>query len=105
MNDLLERYTVAVEHPGVSGFEHLEMLMVRDKLAEQETRLRPEEQAQLETADRRLIAQAADFHAELSRITGLEYERRQRGVPSSHWWWYLDVLAHLPQPAGEPALA
>jgi len=27
MNELLERYMIAVEHPDVSGFEHLEMLI------------------------------------------------------------------------------
>lgn len=97
MNELLERYIVAVEHPGVSGFEHLDMLMIRDKLAEQEAQLNSEERERLAAADRKLIVQAAAFHTELSRITSLAYERQRRNVPSSHWWWYLDVVAHLPR--------
>ena len=97
MNELLKRYTIAVEHPNVSGFEHLEMLMIRDKLAEQEARLSAEEREQLAAADHKLIAQAMAFCVELSRITDLVYERQRRNVPPSHWWWYLDVVAHLPQ--------
>lgn len=105
MNELLKRYTVAVEHPDVSGFEHLEMLMIRDKLACQAASLSPHERERLALADRRLVAQAAAFHAELSRITSLQYERRQRDVSPSRWWWYLDVLVHFPQPVPEPVLA
>lgn len=105
MNELLKRYTVAVEHPGVSGFEHLEMLMIRDRLADQAASLSPYECKALAQADRQLINQAAAFHAELSRITSLQYERQQRGVSPSHWWWYLDVLVHFPQPVPEPVLA
>jgi len=105
MNELLRRYTVAVEHPDVSGFEHLEMLMIRDKLAGQAASLSPYECKCLALADRRLIAQAAAFHTALSRITSLQYERRQRDVSPSRWWWYLDVLVHFPQPVPEPVLA
>ena len=97
MNELLERYIIAVEHPDVSGFEHLEMLMIRDKLAEQEARLSAEERAQLVAADHKLIAQARAFYTELSRITDLAYERQRRNAPPSHWWWYLDVVAYLPR--------
>jgi hypothetical protein len=98
MNEYLKNYLIAVEHPGPSGFEHLEMLLVRDKLAEQETALTPNQKAQLIAADRRLLAQADAFYAELSRITDLEIERQRRQPPSHHWWWYLDVLVKLPGP-------
>lgn len=97
MNEVLKRYTIAVEHPDMSGFEHLEMRMIRDKLAEQEARLSAEEREQLAAADRKLIAQAIAFCAELSRVTDLVYGRQRRNVPPSRWWWYLDVVAHLPQ--------
>jgi hypothetical protein len=96
MNRFLNYYTKAVNHPNVSGFEHLEMLMVRDKLADIEHTLLPVEKDQLEQADRRLAEQASEFHAQLAPITDLQYERDQRQVPPSHWWWYLDVLIQAP---------
>jgi hypothetical protein len=34
MNRLLAHYRVDVQHPEVSGAEHLEMLQIRDRLAE-----------------------------------------------------------------------
>ncbi len=96
MNHLLEYYTTAVNHPNVSGFEHLEMLMVRDKLADVEHTLLPFEKEQLEQADHRLAERASEFCAELARVTDLQYERDQRQSPPSHWWWYLDVLIQIP---------
>ena len=98
MNEYLKQYSVAVEHPEVSGFEHLNMLMVRDRLAEQELSLAPNEKRQLQAADQRLLEQAAVFQAELARITTLENERRHRQPPPQRWWWYLDVLTALPTP-------
>ncbi|MBA2391100.1 MAG: hypothetical protein H0V67_12690 [Geodermatophilaceae bacterium] len=103
MNELLKRYVIAVEHPGASGFEHLDMLMVRDKLARQGTSFTPADQERLVAADRLLVARASAFYAELSRITSLQYEREQRKLSPMHWWWYLDVLAHLPQRQSELA--
>lgn len=32
----------------------------------------------------------------IQRIADLEAWRRQQHTPPAHWWWYLDVLAHLP---------
>lgn len=107
MNQLLKYYIKAVNHPNVSGFEHLEMLMVRDKLADIEHTLLPVEKDQLEQADRRLAERAGDFYTQLARITDLQYERDRRQVPPSHWWWYLDVLVQapsLPPRKPEPAL-
>jgi hypothetical protein len=96
MSDYLERYLVAVEHPDVSGFEHLDMLLLRDKLAQVSNQFTPEQQAKLAAADQRLLSQAAAFYAALSQITGLAHERQQRQPPPEHWWWYLDVLAQPP---------
>ena len=98
MNEYLKQYSVAVEHPEVSGFEHLNMLIVRDRLAEQELSLTPDETKRLKAADQRLLEQAADFQAELARITTLENERQHRQPPPQRWWWYLDVLTSLPTP-------
>ncbi|MFZ1508462.1 MAG: hypothetical protein WAV74_16930 [Anaerolineae bacterium] len=97
MNRLLQRYLVAVESSEVSGFEHLDMLMLRDKLAEQNQQLTARERTLLVAADRRLFEQASMFDAALSQITSLAYERSQRNPPPSHWWWYLDVVAGVPK--------
>lgn len=98
MNASLRQYLVAVAHPDVSAFEHLEMLMIRDRLADQEFSLTKQERASLEDADQRLLRSAAAFYAELARITSLEEERRQRHPAPDRWWWYLDVLSALPTP-------
>jgi hypothetical protein len=96
MKDYLKRYVIAVQHPDISAFEHLDMLMVRDKLAEQESHLKQEEKAQLARADKQLLTQANQFFRVLSQITDLQNERQRRQPPPDHWWWYLDVLAQLP---------
>jgi hypothetical protein len=96
MNKYLKHYFVAVEHPYVSAFEQLEMLLVRDKLADQESFLTVEQKAQLAAADQRLLSQVPLFHAELSRITDFKSERQRRQPNAKKWWWYLDVLASLP---------
>lgn len=97
MNRLLQHYLIAVESPEVSGFEHLDMLMLRDKLVEQNEQLTARERALLVAADRRLFEQASVFDAALSQVTSLAYERSQRNPPPSHWWWYLDVVAGVPK--------
>ncbi len=100
MNEYLKRYVVAVEHPEVSAFEHLDMLMARDRLAEQENSLSSDEKRRLKEADHRLMEHAAAFQIELERVTSLQSERRRRQPPPQRWWWYLDVLTVLPRTAG-----
>lgn len=95
MNALLKRYSVAVTHPDVSGFEHLEMLLIRDRLADQELSLSNQERSSLADADKLLLRNAALFYTELARITSLEEERGQRRPAPDRWWWYLDVLSSL----------
>ena len=51
MNQYLKKYMVAVQYPHLSGFEHLDMLMVRDKLAMTETELTTAESLQLKRSD------------------------------------------------------
>jgi hypothetical protein len=99
MNQLLKHYQVDVEYPDVSGAEHLQMLQIRDALAEQEPLLDPQERQALAAADQRLVEQSAAFYAELSRFIDLAQHRQERQIASSHWWWYLDVLVQLPQGA------
>ena len=102
MNDYLQRYQVAVQHPSVSAFELLDMLMVRDKLAEQAHLLSRAEQLQLTAADQMLIMHAKEIVTELSNITDLAHEREQRQATQERWWWYLDVFAAAP--LGSPSL-
>lgn len=94
MNNYLQTYLIAVQHPDVSGFEHLDMLAIRDKLAEQ--RLTAEESLQLAHADQALLNKVRDFYDALKSITDLQMERKNRQRTPDHWWWYLDVLAQLP---------
>jgi hypothetical protein len=96
MNRLLAHYCVDVQHPEVSGAEHLEMLQIRDRLAELESTLTSKEQKALAEADRILMEEAAAFHQELLRFLDLATYRRDHGIPPTRWWWYLDVVSHLP---------
>jgi hypothetical protein len=96
MNRLLVHYGVDVQHPEVSGAEHLEMLQIRDRLAELEPMLTSEEQEALAEADRVLIDRSAAFYQELLRFLDLAAYRRERSIPPTRWWWYLDVVSHLP---------
>jgi hypothetical protein len=96
MNRLLEHYCVDVQHPEVSGAEHLEMLQIRDRLADLEPTLTSEEQETLAEADRILVERATTFYQELLRFLDLAAYRREHGIPPMRWWWYLDVVSHLP---------
>jgi hypothetical protein len=103
VNDLLQAYVVDTQYPDVSGIEHLEMLKRRSELADLEHTLSYEESRQLAEADARLLTNAPGFLAELSRFIDLAAERHRLHIPSSHWWWYLDVLVQVPaMPIGEP---
>jgi hypothetical protein len=90
-------YKVAVQHSDVSGFEMLDMLMVRDQLEARWNRLTLHEQNEVLAADRQLLSHADQFFAALSQVTRFDYERKQRQPGPERWWWYLDVLVQLPQ--------
>ena len=92
----LQHYLIAVKHPELSGFEYLEMLMVRDEVETQVLFLDDTQKALLAKADQRLFTQAVKFNTALSQITTLSYEREQRQPSPEQWWWYLDVLATVP---------
>jgi hypothetical protein len=96
MNKVLHHYWIAVQHPDVSGFELLEMLLARDQLFAEWASLTPQQQAQIANADQQLLSHTAEVVAELSRMTDLQYEREQRHPSPEQWWWYLDVLSHIP---------
>jgi hypothetical protein len=97
MNRLLAHYYVDVQHPEVSGAEHLEMLQIRDQLAGLAPTLTAEEKAALDAADRTLAEHAHLFHKELQRFVDLAAYRREQGIPPERWWWYLDVVRYVPR--------
>ncbi len=96
MHVSLKHYLVDTEFPDVSGAEQVEMFQIRDQLATLAPSLSPDEQALLLMVDRRLIQQAAQFHAELCRFIDLAQHRQAHTISVDRWWWYLDVLAQLP---------
>jgi hypothetical protein len=96
MNILVKNYSVMVQFPDVSGAEHLEMLQIRDELAQVEFQLSEEEKSLLADADGRLVEQAREFYKELSRFVDLTEKRKFEEITPQRWWWYLDVLAFLP---------
>ncbi|WP_423223945.1 hypothetical protein [Candidatus Amarolinea aalborgensis] len=96
MNDLVVQYATDVEFPDVSGAEHVEMLLLRDRLADLQPTLTTLERQALAAADQRLLSQAAAFSRELARFVDLSQRRQTTITPPQRWWWYLDVLAQLP---------
>jgi hypothetical protein len=99
MNRLLAHYCVAVQHPDVSGAEHLETLHIRDQLAALSPTLTEAEQAALGEADQVLAEQASVVSHELQRFLDMVAYRHEQGIPPERWWWYLDVLQHVPRRA------
>ena len=72
------------------------MLQLRDKILALENTLTVADSMAVTAADRRLIELASAFYAELSRFINFEDRRKTQQIPPSRWWWYLDVLAELP---------
>ena len=96
MNNLLNIYNISLDYPEVSGAEQLELLMIRDQIAEVETQLSAEERQILSEADQKLIKNAKIIEQELSQFINLVNYRKQEDISPQKWWWYLDVLSHLP---------
>ena len=96
MNQLLRNYSIQVDYPDVSGAEHLEVLQIRDRLAETEADFTSEERAILAEADRKLMMNMMKIHQEISQFIDLSRYRIEQGISARKWWWYLDVLNYLP---------
>lgn len=73
------------------------MLQIRDELAIIENELNGLEKEELSLADQLLIKNAKQFYNKLSSIIDLKQKRESEQISSAFWWWYLDVLANLPQ--------
>ena len=92
---LLRLYADAVRFPEVSGFEVLEMLDLRSRLARRENELSSAHQAQLEEADTVFLDHAPSFFDSVGAVGKLSELRRRASAPCSHWWWYLEKLVGL----------
>ena len=95
--DLITAYETDVQFPDVSGMEHLDMLMTRSEIAQNELHLSNEERKRVLTADGQLLLQAKQFYKSIQSIADLASWRRDNNVPVAQWWWYLDVIAQLPK--------
>lgn len=87
---LIENYQTSVKYPDVSGFEVLELLDTRSKLAEVEEDLNEDELKTLERADETLLNNLEYFYNQIKEIGNLAEIRKQSNILPSHWWWYLD---------------
>jgi hypothetical protein len=101
VNQLLQNYSIQVDYPDVSGAEYLEVLQIRDRLAETEAGFASEERAILAEADRKLMMNTMKIHQELSQFIDLPRYRIEQEIPAQKWWWYLDVLNYLPSGLGQ----
>lgn len=95
VQQLLKYYVKAVQFPEASGFEVLELLDVRSRLAEREHKLDETQRAQLEDADSVFLHHAPMFYESVAALGNLSDLRRRAAVSCSHWWWYLEKLAQL----------
>ncbi len=96
LEKLLTAYEIDVRFPDVSGLEHLDMLRLRSELATFIADLSPEQSMRLQEADKVLLRQRSAFARSIQKIADLADWRRQEKIPSTHWWWYLDVVKELP---------
>ncbi|MBM3238244.1 hypothetical protein FJZ31_18285 [Candidatus Poribacteria bacterium] len=94
-SNLLKSYKVAVAYPDVSGFEVLELLDIRSKLAELENSLTINEKVTLEQADEILLDNMEAFYGKIQEIGYLPEFRKRAKVLPSHWWWYMDKFINV----------
>lgn len=94
--DLFESYETDIQFPDVSGMEHLDMLMTRSEIAKYEAHFTEAEKERLRKADGILLQNARKFYSAITQVADLAIWRADGNVPPSHWWWFLDVLAQLP---------
>lgn len=97
--ELISIYETDVRFPGVSGMEHLDMLMTRSEISRNELHLSKEERKRLADADKLLLQKAGEFYRSIRDIADLASWRSDEKVPVNHWWWYLDVIVQLPMSA------
>ena len=90
---LLDYLFTSMEHEDVTGFELLEFLDIRSRLASREPLLSDQERIQLEDLDRRFLSLTDFFMGRILEVADLAEMRRRSHVLPSHWWWYLDGIS------------
>lgn len=90
---LMDYISKAIVHPDVSGFEALELLDIRSRLALREALLDEADKALLEDLDRQLLQMSDIWLERISEVAGLAEMRRRTHILPSNWWWYLDEIA------------
>ncbi len=90
--ELVEHLSEAMDHPEVSGFELLEVLDIRSRLATREPLLSDNDRARLEELDRRFFKMADLLLGRISEVADLAEMRQRAHILPSHWWWYLDEI-------------
>jgi hypothetical protein len=104
---LVRKYYGYVADLEGSGVEALDLLFVRDKIQRILDTSGPDEPiptpifAQIHELDQALWGESETLCAVIGDRE-LQHARRQQHSPRSHWWWYLDGLQVLPQPAPRP---
>ncbi len=91
---LMEYLSEALDHPDVSGFEVLEVLDIRSKLAFREPLFSENDRALLENLDRRFLDMANVWLTRVSEVSNLPDMRQRAHALPSHWWWYLDEITN-----------
>jgi len=91
--ELIRYLSEAMDHPEVSGFELLEVLDIRSRLAPREPILMGNDRALLEKLDKRLLQMADVLLERISEVANLCEMRHRSHILPSHWWWYLDEIS------------
>jgi hypothetical protein len=94
---LLDYLFQSLDHPGVTGFELLEVLDIRSRLASREPLLSDQERTQLEDLDRRFLSMSDLITDRILEVADLGEMRKRSHVLPSHWWWYLDGISQVKQ--------
>lgn len=102
--ELIEYLVQALQHSDVSGFEVLEFLDVRSRLAIQEPLLSQDDRCQLEDIDRKLLQACPSWLERILEIGDLVEMRHRARVLPSHWWWYLDEIVFSEQSVSSTAI-
>jgi len=100
-SNLLKVYKIALEYPDVSGFEVLELLDIRSKLAELENSLTINEKTILEQSDEMLLDNLESFYEKIQEIGYLPEFRMRAKILPSHWWWYMDKFIGVGEKYGK----
>lgn len=81
---MMDFISEAIEHLDVSGFEAIEILDVRSRLASREPLLDEPDRARLEGLDRQLLQMADSLIGLISEVANLEEMRRRAHILPSH---------------------